>query len=103
MINTHPTDKQLRWFALFWCVWAGLIGAVARARGHADAALTLWLFLGTMGLAAFAWLGVARKLFVGLSYLTYPIGWVIGRVLLSAVFFGVITPIGFIRRRLGAS
>jgi Saxitoxin biosynthesis operon protein SxtJ len=52
-----------------------------------------------LGLAAPAALRVPHRLWMGLGE---ALGFVMSRLVLAIVFFLVVTPIGFIRRRLGA-
>jgi hypothetical protein len=56
------------------------------------------LVVGTVGLA---WPAAIRPLFVGWIVAAYPIGWTVSHVLLSAIFFLVLTPIGLILRATG--
>ena len=42
-----------------------------------------------------------RWLWVGLSLLAFPIGFVISHVILAALFYLVLTPVGFVLRGLG--
>lgn len=70
-------------------------------RGHWDAAR----WLGAAG-AVLAGLAVTRPAWLrvpahGWSLLAYGLGWVNGRILLSLVFFGFITPMGLVARALG--
>jgi hypothetical protein len=51
-----------------------------------------------LAVAAPTWL---RGPYVGLVALTYPIGMVMSYVLLGAMFFGVMTPLGLVFRLLG--
>jgi hypothetical protein len=42
-----------------------------------------------------------RALFVGLSIITYPIGFVVSHVLLALLFFGLFAPLGALLRAFG--
>jgi hypothetical protein len=42
-----------------------------------------------------------RAVYVGLSYLAWPIGFVVSHVLLGAVYYLLVTPIGLILRVVG--
>jgi len=42
-----------------------------------------------------------RYLYVGLTLLTFPIGFILSHVLLAIVFYLVITPVGLVMRLLG--
>jgi hypothetical protein len=42
-----------------------------------------------------------RRVYVGMMYATFPIGWVVTHVLLTAIYFAVFTPIGLALRLAG--
>jgi len=42
-----------------------------------------------------------RRVFVGWLILAFPIGWVVGRVALAAIFYGVFTAVGLLFRMMG--
>ncbi len=102
-INWKPSDRDLRWFAIGQFLGVGFIAA------------ELWVYLfgywkisGLM-LAASAIVAISglvlpqsiRWVYVGWMVAVFPIGWVISHLLLAAIFFGVIMPIGLILRVLG--
>lgn len=93
-----PEDRVLRQF-----------GWVACAAGLLVAALVpdLWArALAVVGLIAAACSVVRpslnRPLFVVLSAITYPVGYVLSIVVLVTLFYVVVTPVGLLRRLLGA-
>lgn len=43
----------------------------------------------------------ARALYRGWMFAALPIGWVVSHIVLGLVYFGVVTPIGLLRRALG--
>jgi polyferredoxin len=99
-INSRPTQRQLRQFAVLWLPFFSLIAAwIGWRHGASDRAL-----LGALSfVVAFAGLGLlkpsaVRPVFVALTVAAYPIGWVVGHLLLAILFFGVVTPIGLIMR-----
>lgn len=99
-LNWHPTDRQLRQFgllamaalpALAWW-WGGarvqvIVPAAAVGAGLALAALfrPQWL----------------RPVYLGLCLVGWPIGVVVGELALLAIYLGVITPLGCLRRWSG--
>ena len=44
---------------------------------------------------------IIRPLFTGLIVITLPIGWMISRILLAVLFYGVFTPVGALFRLIG--
>jgi hypothetical protein len=102
-LKTDPTRRELRMFALLWVpLFGGLF------------ALLLWYRSGRWvapaviagAAAAIALLGLVRPagvrpIFLGLIYLTAPIGWVVSHAVLALVYYCVVTPIGLALRALG--
>ncbi len=101
-LKTDPSTKDLRWFG---CAWFPLFSAVAGWlcwRGESPRAATVFWSLAGLSLILGAVRPRAiRPLFVGLIYLTAPIGWVVSHVVLALVYYLVLTPIGLVLRVLG--
>jgi hypothetical protein len=97
-----PDEKVLREFSEAWLIAFGMIlSPMALARGQAVVAGVFWcvaLAGRLIGYLRPMWL---RPVFVGMSLLTWPIGWVVSNALLAVVYYGVATPIGLIRRFRG--
>ena len=110
-INLKPAPKVLRQFGYAALVGFGLLAAMAL--------LELGLFAGGLGnwrtgvAACLGALGVVSgafsltcpranlPLFVVLSVIAFPIGFVLSYVILGLLFYGVITPAGLVLRLLG--
>lgn len=45
--------------------------------------------------------GVNRFLYIALTVVTYPLGWLLSHAILALLFYGVLTPIGLLFRILG--
>jgi hypothetical protein len=97
-LNRSPDVRLLRqfgWIAfvvgllLATFVWDGWPAIVALAVGAFSAA------------ASVIRPSFNRPLFVGLSIVTYPIGFVVSTVVLMVLFYGVVTPIGLLLRMCG--
>lgn len=97
-IDRNPSRRHLRSFA--WMTALVLV-AVSWRLDSLGLSLALWLAgasvfaLGTVWPAAFRWW------YVALVVLTYPLGWLVSRVLLGAVYFGLITPLAVCFRLRG--
>jgi hypothetical protein len=101
-INWNPTDKQLRQFALLlalllaglagWLVWQSHPLAWAAGAGAAAVAAGL---LGVFRPA------LMRVVYVGWMAAVFPIGWLVSHLLLTAIYYLVITPIGVMMRVRG--
>jgi hypothetical protein len=110
-INWHPDDRHLRRFGLVSLAVGLLFAAVALVRhggsGTAPRAfesMRLWAPLALGGLAAVMGLLRPRWLkpfYLGLTALTWPLGWCVSYVVLAAIFVGLFVPVAIAFRLLG--
>jgi hypothetical protein len=101
-INDNPSTRELRqfagiWFPLFWVIIGSFIYA-AGARSGALAAIGAGAIAGAIG--------VARPRFIHPIYLlwmyaAYPIGFVVSHLLLGAIFYLLVTPVGLLMKLIG--
>lgn len=101
-INRSPTRRELRQFAVLWIVVFTVMGFELDRRGVAAPwplilAATA-ITTGGLGLWSPAFM---RRIWIGAMYATFPIGWVVSHVLLTATFVLVFLPIGLIMRAVG--
>jgi hypothetical protein len=101
-INFAPPRRTLRqfaglWLAIFLALAARLAWREAPAAYVAGVA-ALALSVGLLGLCR---PGVIRPLFVGLTIATFPLGWLVSRVVLAGLFYGLFTPVGLFFRLIG--
>lgn len=101
-IDWRPSPKELRKFGLVVMAGMGLIGAAFQFLSHApEAARGCWIAGAALGLPALTgtvvglpgywlWMGVA-----------FVMGNVMSRVLLTVIYYGLITPLGLARRLFG--
>jgi hypothetical protein len=58
--------------------------------------------LGVLSLVfSLVWPSGNRPLFVAMSLVSYPIGFVVSHLALAVLFFGILTPVGLLFRLLG--
>ena len=101
-INRNLTPRQLRTFAVALAVALGAIGwVVMRNGGPWAGSVALWVVGGLVAVTGLAAPGCVRPIYLGLSYATFPIGWVISHAFLAVVYYGILTPIGLGMRLLG--
>jgi hypothetical protein len=101
-VNTLPSKQELRTFGLLLPASVLFAGLGLGHLFHSGAVRRwAWAVGGLIALVYLALPVVRRRIFVGLSYLTYPIGWVVTQVLLTTIFLLVVTPIGLLLRLLG--
>ena len=102
-IQWNPSTKQLRQFAGIWfpafCALLGWI--IGKKTGHWGAVETGWVVCAILAVAGVIFPALIRPVFVGLILLTFPIGWVMSHVLLGAIFYLLVTPIGLVLRMTG--
>jgi hypothetical protein len=97
--NLRPPRPHLRTFAVACAVLLTLLAVVNR-HGHPRVSLVLAIvapLLAAVAVFAPQWM---RWPFVAAMVVAYPVGFVVSWVVLAAVYYGVLTPIGFLRRRL---
>jgi hypothetical protein len=100
-IERNPNGRQLLVFGSAWLVFLGLWGVSAWRRGHPAQAETLWVLAAAVPFAGLASRKVLRHVYVGMSYVTYPVGVVASSIVLALVYFLALTPIGLTMRLFG--
>lgn len=101
-ISFHPAPKVLRQFAGIWIgVVSGLACWQALGRGHPATGLILEMLAVGVGVLGLVWPEAMRWLYVGGMVLGFPIGWVMSKILLGLVFFGLFTPLAVVFRLVG--
>lgn len=102
-INWHPSGKILRQFGYVSLVGFSLIALVLHYKYDLSWALCGISFgLGIFVLlTSFFCIGITKIFYLGLTIITYPIGFVISFLLMSFFYFFIITPLGFVFRLSG--
>lgn len=101
-IDWRPAPRELRKFGVVVMIGFGVIGSVLHfGFGEPVTARVLWAAGAVLGVPALTgtviglpgywlWMGVA-----------FVMGNIVSRVLLTVIYYGLITPIGLLRRLLG--
>ena len=97
-INRHPSTRQLRVFAVAWLVCFGILALSVRAKGHSAAALWIGGFALVIPVIGLVVPKRLRLVYLGMTYATFPIGWVVSHVILAVMYYVVLTPIGLLLR-----
>jgi RsiW-degrading membrane proteinase PrsW (M82 family) len=97
-INHRPSPRQLLVFAVAWLVFTGLLGLRQWTHDRSTAAMVCWALAVVVPLAGAAWREGLRLFYVGLCYVTYPVGFVVSSLMLGLLYYGVLTPVGLILR-----
>lgn len=101
-INWKPSRKDLRIFALACLVVTVGAGIVLYQKNGPSALVKgLWTVGPLVAILGLAWPPSVRYLYLGLSLLAFPIGLVIGNVLMAVIYYLVVTPIGLVFRLIG--
>jgi len=101
-VSFSPSTTTLRQFAGLWLVvfsglgcWQGVL------RGQLVLGLIFAVLAVAVGPLGLVMPQAIRWVFVAAQILTFPIGWLVSRVLLAVLFFGMFTPLGLVFRLLG--
>jgi hypothetical protein len=91
--------RQFAALCFVFFVGIGVWQALVSGRTTAGIVLAcLGVLLGLLGLVS---LRVLKPIFVGWMILAFPIGLVISNIIMSLIYFGVLTPIGLVLRSRG--
>ena len=99
-INRDPSPRQLAVFSAAWVLFFSIVGGMTFANSGAVAIglLVVALLVPTVGLVV---PGFMRIIYLGASYLTFPIGFVLLYVIMAAVYFLLFSPMGMLMRLFG--
>jgi Saxitoxin biosynthesis operon protein SxtJ len=110
-LNLKPTDRELRQFGFIALGAFGLLGALIfwrlvplwRLFGAAapTAAYVVWAVGALSALLSIVAPKLNRPLYVGLSVVAYPVGFVVSYVIMGAFFYLILTPLGLLFRLAG--
>jgi hypothetical protein len=90
--------RQLRHFG--WLL-ASMIALAASRLDAGPASLTAEALAAVLFAVGTVWPGALHRPYRLLAAVTAPVGWVVSRVLLIGVYFGLITPLALVLRLLG--
>ena len=101
-VNRNPSRRQLNQFGLIWLVFFAAVAAVMWFKLHSLVVTgTLACLAAVVPAVGWAVPAFMRLVYVGMSILAWPIGFVVSHLLLAAVFYLLVTPIGLIMRLVG--
>lgn len=101
-INRNPTPRQLWQFGWIWMAFVAFFGVVAWFKlDHPALARGLWIAAIVVPVLGWTMPAFMRLVFLGMSYLAWPIGFVVSHVVLAVVYYLVLTPIGLLMRLFG--
>ena len=101
-INKNPSRTDLLWFGLLLATLFALAAAMVLRRFQSvRSAQIIWIASALLVSLYYLIPPVRRPVYVGSIYLTYPLGWVMSHLILMAMFYLVITPLGLLMRLSG--
>jgi Saxitoxin biosynthesis operon protein SxtJ len=110
-LDFRPDARQLRQFGFIalaafglvgaWASWKGTLFGIGLGDSARSVTLGLWALGAWCALLSVVWPQGNRPLFVALSLLAFPIGFLVSHMVLAVLFFGVLTPVGLVMRMLG--
>lgn len=100
-INRNPSGRQIAVFAAAWLVFLGALGAKEWMRNSGLAAEILWAAAVAVPAVGAVSMEALRLVYVGLSLATRPFGIVVSVIILAAVYYLALAPIGLTMRLFG--
>jgi len=101
-IQRNPSPRQLALFGLVWLVFFGIVGGIVLGRAQSTtAAVAIWAVAAVVPLIGWPVPRFMRLVYLGMSYAAFPIGFVLSHVILAAVYYLVLTPVGLLMRPFG--
>ncbi len=97
----NPSRRELRQFGGIMLVGCAVVGAVLRWYGHPSAAAVVWAIGTIVGVLGLIIPPAAKPVYLFLSLVSWPVGWVMSYVILGIVYYIVITGTGMVFRLLG--
>ena len=99
-INWNPTPKDMRQFGWTLLIGFGVIGALVFWKVSAGAALWVWGTATTIAILALTVPNLARPFYLVWMGLAWVMGSVMSRVILTIIFYLVITPAALVFKML---
>lgn len=98
-INTNPDTRQLRQFGLLCVV---LLPVITWVWGGSSSTILAVASVGAgLGLLGIFAPRVLKPVFIGLVFVSFPIGMIIGELILLMIFVGVFLPMAVLFRMIG--
>jgi hypothetical protein len=97
-VDHNPTRRQLATFGVIWLGFFALVGLGALWRNAASYCVAIWVV--AVAVPVLGWISprCMRIVYVGMSYLAFPVGFVLSYLMLLGVYYLVLTPIGLLLR-----
>ena len=101
-IDHHPSLRQLNVFGILWLLFFSAIGGgLLKGESSVLVATVVWGIATVVPAIGWVVPEFMRIVYVGMAYLTYPIGFVVSYLIMVMVYYLVLTPIGLAMRLFG--
>jgi drug/metabolite transporter (DMT)-like permease len=101
-ISFTPSPRTLRQFAGLWLIFFGMFACVQGfVRHNSVAAVVLAVLAVAVAVPGLVNPRLMRPVYVAATVLTFPIGWIVSKIILACMFFLVFTPVGIVFRLIG--
>lgn len=97
-IDRQPPQAALWTFAVLWTGCFAAAGVVLVRSGRLGLAAACWAAATLPSLAGCLWPAGVRYLYAAALYATFPLGWTLSHLVLAAVYYLVLTPVGLLMR-----
>ncbi len=101
-INKNPSRRELNVFGATWLVFFALVGGWVHQQQDPPAiAALVWGVAVVVPVIGWFSAPVMRLAYLGISYATFPIGFVFSYVILGTIYYLVMSPLGLVMRLCG--
>jgi hypothetical protein len=101
-LNLNPTPRQLRVFSVAFLVFGIVVGVLVWLRTDAvRPALITWGALSATAILFMVAPPFGKVAYAVTAVVSFPIGWVLSSVIMAAIYYLVVTPIGLMLRLAG--
>jgi hypothetical protein len=101
-VKQHFSHRELLWFGPIVGLFVAIVGSMLVYQLDMEAAAyALWAAAAVVLITYYARPTIRVPVMRGWIHLFLPIGWVMSHVLLAAIYYAVLTPIGLVMRVCG--
>jgi hypothetical protein len=100
-INWKPSTTDLRKFGWTILIGFGVIGLILFFRSHRDTAVTVWAISSAVAFLAILMPPMSKPFYLLWMGIAFLLGSVMSRIVLSVIFFVVLTPVALVFRLMG--